>query len=91
MIIKYNKMEDKIVIGPPSVSFSWLNLLSLAIFYAKVENNLYVKWWIVSLPTNIFLTYSLLKVLIFFITAKKMAVKLQDFQDIKLIRIWKLT
>ncbi|KAL4471417.1 hypothetical protein ABPG74_008310 [Tetrahymena malaccensis] len=84
-------MEQKVIVAPPSTSFGFLNLLSLAIFYAKVEKNLYVKWWIVFLPTNIFFIYSLLKVLLFLTKTQSMASKIQNFQDIKLIMIWKFT
>jgi hypothetical protein len=82
--------REKVLIGPPSTSFAVLNLISLAILYAKLEKGLYVKWWVVMLPTNIFFGYSLGKVL-YFITRAQSSKAFSSYSSSKLIMVWKFT
>lgn len=49
--------EIRIVIPPPSYSFTILNLFTLALFYVKIDKNWYLQWWIVFSPTSLFFTY----------------------------------
>lgn len=46
--------QSVLIISPPSYSFAVLNLSTLALIYAKFEENLYIKWWFVFCPSTIF-------------------------------------
>jgi len=50
-------MDNKIIIPPPSYSFVWMNLLTLALFYAKIEVDLYISWRNVIMPSLLFCIY----------------------------------
>jgi len=82
--------SEKVLIAPPSTSFAVLNLISLAILYAKLEKGLYVKWWVVMFPTNIFFGYSLGKVL-YFISRAQVSKAFSTYSSSKLIMVWKFT
>jgi hypothetical protein len=81
---------EKVLIGPPSASFALLNLASLAILYTKLEKGLYVKWWVVMFPTNIFFVYSLGKVL-YFIARAQGSKAFSNYSSSKLLMVWKFT
>lgn len=53
-------MDSKIIIPPPSYSFVWMNLLTLALFYAKIEVDLYITWKIAFFPSLLFCIYKVL-------------------------------
>jgi len=58
-------MDTRIVVPPPSTSFGFFNLLTVAFVYAKLEENLYVKWVYIFSPTlvkQIFIKKSINKV-----------------------------
>lgn len=84
------KDEARLVIPPPSFSFSLLNLLTLALFYVKIDRNWYIQWWIVFCPTTLFVIYKVLACI-------KDLRKIQTFagkvsrSDIKLYMLWKLS
>lgn len=50
-------MDNKIIIPPPSYSFVWMNLFTLALFYAKIEVDLYISWRNVIMPSLLFCIY----------------------------------
>ena len=52
--------DYKLILAPPSYSFSFFNLITLALFYAKIEVDLYIKWLYVFFPTLIFIAYKFL-------------------------------
>lgn len=53
-------------IPPPSYSFGFLTLVSLSLFYAKIEVSLYIKWNSVFMPITIFLAYKIIMAIQFF-------------------------
>lgn len=48
-------MESKLILPPPMTYGSSLNIITLLIVYVKYEENLFIDWWIVFLPTFIYL------------------------------------
>lgn len=63
-----NTDNNTVIIPPPSYSFGITSLMTLALFYAKIEVSLYVKWYYVFLPTKLFFVYKLLAALNLFRT-----------------------
>lgn len=45
----------KLRLPPPSISFSLLNAFSLSIVYAKIEAELYIRWWVALAPSCLYL------------------------------------
>ncbi len=85
-------MESRLVIPPPSYSFIWLNCLTLALFYAKIEVELYVKWWVVFFPTICFLGYKILCSLIYLSKFQDRAQRMtSSFTELKLNMLWKVS
>lgn len=83
-------METRVTVGPPSVGFGLMNLLSLAIVYAKVADNLYVKWWVAVLPSIIFLSYTLVRVFFFLVFALRSQGHWRRL-ELRLTLLWKIS
>ncbi len=43
------------LIAQPSLTFPILNLITLAIIFAKIEDSLFIAWWVTFIPTFIYI------------------------------------